>query len=49
MAAARAAGIPEESLKEMARLVGAKRTRAEENPLPQALDEDEGGHLRGGT
>ena len=38
---------PEESLKEMARLVGAKRNRVEELPIPEALDEDDGAGIDG--
>ena len=46
VAAARAAGIPEESLKEMARLIGAnKRNRVEEKPILEALDKDDGGGI----
>ena len=47
VAAARAAGIPEESLKEMAKLVGAKKTRIEENPIPEVLDDEDGGEIFG--
>ena len=45
VAAARAAGFFEESLREMSKLIGAKRARVEENPIPEALEEDEGGGI----
>ena len=47
VAAARAAGISDESLKEMSRLIGAKRNKVEEIPIPEALDEDDGAGIDG--
>ena len=47
LAAARSAGIPEDSLKEMARLIGAKRNKVEEITIPEALEEDDGAGIDG--
>ena len=47
VAAARAAGISDESLKEMSRLIGAKRNKVEEIPVPEALGEDDGAGIDG--
>ena len=38
--AARAAGISEEALEEMARLVGSKKTKADELPVPEIIEEE---------
>ena len=45
LAAARSAGIPEDSLKEMAWLIGAKRNKVEEIPIPE--EEDDGAGVDG--